>query len=69
MKSSSSQAESETQTGQTDPVVQLLNDVGLAVTLENYVAINFDGFSNYDDLGAEELAQIPDFLKPAKGDT
>ena len=67
MKSSSSQAESETQTGQIDPVVQFLEDAGVPVTLENYIAVNFDDALSYEELGAEQKTQIPDFLKPKKG--
>ena len=67
MKSSSSQAESETQTGQIDPVVQFLEDAGVPVTLENYIAVNFDDALSYEELGAEQKTQIPYFLKPKKG--
>jgi hypothetical protein len=67
MKSSSSQAESETQTGQIDPVVQFLEDAGVPVTLENYIAVNFDDALSYEELGAEQKTQIPDFLRPKKG--
>lgn len=67
MKSSSSQAESQTQTGQTDPIVQLLKKSGIAVTLDNYIAMNFDGSLSYEELEAEQRAQIPEFLKPKKG--
>lgn len=67
MKSSSLQAESQTQTGQIDPVVQFLEDAGVPVTLENYIAVNFDDALSYEELGAEQKAQIPDFLKPKKG--
>ena len=67
MKSSSSQAESQTQTGQIDPVVQFLEDAGVPVTLENYIAVNFDDALSYEELGAEQKTQIPDFLKPKKG--
>ena len=68
MKSSSLQGESQTQTGQTDPLVKLMNDVGVAVTLENYIAINFDDALSYEELGAEQKSQIPDFLKPTESD-
>ena len=62
MQSPNMQAVSNPQNG-SDPVVQLLQKYQMEVTLDNYLGLAFPGRS-LRDLGAEEIAEIPDQIRP-----
>ena len=64
MQLSSTQEELRPQNG-SDPVVQLLQKYKMPVTLENYLGLAFPGKS-LKDLGAEEIAEIPEQIRPNK---
>jgi len=56
------QAESNPQNG-SDPVLGLLKEYKIPVNLENYLGLAFPGKS-VDQLGAEEILQIPEKIRP-----
>jgi len=66
MQSLNMQAESMPQSG-SDPVVELLQKYKIPVTLENYLDLAHPD-RTLDDLGAEEIAEIPESIRPNSND-